>query len=460
MNKISLCLLAIGILSSGVFGETVSFTANVSCRTEGASYVDTNRSDPSKLSVRRTSNGNKSWIKFTGLEAVDTARLKTATLTIALQEDKPGTQSCDVSYVNDDCLDNISWAETQITWNNAPGNNTASLAELDSTKATLLSTVNFTDGLAGQTFDINVLAALQTDTDGIVQFVLHNSSNLLNFATHDNSVVARRPVLTIVYYPIGADEPSPAVGAVVETSLPSLSWVLPEPNEPGTPIYCDVYLGYLLEGQTEPNRPQMDKVTLGNNVTTVAINTTNFPTFGALADKTTYYWFVDCHDASKVPSLIPGEPWSFSTYNNEVPDVEAGENQILWGVPKEVTLDATVKDDGMPAPSALTYAWTLVSGPATAVIHSPDTEDTTVSITERGDYRFMLTVSDGEKEGSDSLRVVVGTDACDASHIDTGSAYNIGDQNQDCLVDLSDFMVLIAADWLNCTDTLELCGGQ
>jgi len=457
MKKLYLILVT-AIFTGVVFGESVSFTASVSCRTEGGSYVDTNRSDPSKLSVRRTSNGNKSWIKFTGLESVDTARLKTATLTIALQEDKAGAQSCDVSYVNDDCQDNINWAETQITWNNAPGNDPGSLSALDSTKTTLLSTVSFTNGVAGQTFDIDVLAALQADTDGIVQFVLHNSPNLLNFATHDNSVAARRPALHIVYYPIGADEPSPAVGAVVETSLPALSWTLPEPNVPGTPIYCDVYLGYLLPGQTEPNRPQMDKVTLGNNDNTVAINTTNFPVFGILKDKTTYYWFVDCHDSSRVPSLIPGEQWSFSTYNNEVPVVKAGINQTLWGLPSEVILDATVTDDGMPVPAKLTYSWTQISGPVSAVIQSPNTEDTTVTITERGDYRFMLTASDGEKESSDSLRIVVGDTSCDASHIETGAAYNIGDQNRDCIVDLSDFMELIAADWLNCTDTLGLCG--
>jgi hypothetical protein len=451
-------LFVMAMLSGIVFGETVRFTATVSCRTEGGSYADTNRTDSSKLSVRRTSNGNKSWIKFTGLESVDTARLKTATLTIALQEDKAGAQSCDVSYVNDDCHDNIYWSETQITWNNAPGNDPGSLAALDSTKTTLLSTVSFTNGLAGQTFTIDVLPALQTDTDGIVQFVLHNSPNLLNFSTHDNSVVERRPVLTIVYHPIGADEPSPAVGAVVETTLPALSWTLPEPNVPGTPIYCDVYLGYLLPGQTEPNRPQMDKVTLGNNVNTVAINTTNFRTFGALQDKTTYYWFVDCHDPSRVPSLIPGEQWSFSTYNNEVPVVEAGANQTLWGLPSDVALDATVTDDGMPVPAKLTYLWTQVTGPLSAVIHSPNTEDTTVTITERGDYRFMLTVSDGEKDSSDSLRIVVGDTSCDASHIETGAGYNIGDQNHDCIVDLADMMILIAADWLNCTDTLGLCG--
>ncbi|MBN2512987.1 MAG: DNRLRE domain-containing protein [Sedimentisphaerales bacterium] len=457
MKKLYL-LFVIAILTSVVFGESVSFTANVSCRTEGGSYVDTNRTDSSKLSVRRTSNGNKSWIKFTGLESVDTARLKTAVLTIALQENKTGAQSCDVSYVNDDCLDNITWAENTITWNNAPGNDPGSLAALDTTKTTYLSTVNFTNGVAGQTFDIDVLAVLQTDTDGIVQFVLHNSPNLLNFATHDNSVTARRPVLNIVYYPIGADEPSPAVGAVVETSLQALSWTLPEPNAPGTPIYCDVYLGTLLPGQTEPNRPQMDKATLGNNVNTVAINTTNFPAFGALADKTTYYWFVDCHDSSKVPSLIPGEPWSFSTYNNEVPVVEAGANQTLWGLPLEVSLDGTVTDDGMPVPHTLTYAWTQVSGPVSAVINSPAAEDTTVTITERGDYQFMLTASDGEKESSDSLRIVVGDTSCDASHIETGAAYNIGDYNRDCIVDLIDMVELIAADWLNCTDTLVFCG--
>ena len=134
--------------------------AEVSCRTEGGANENNNRSDSSKLSVRASSPGNKSWIRF-NLGDLEVGRLATASLTVSLQEYKSGSQSFDVSFVNDDCRDNIGWPEKEITWKNAPGNDTASYSNLDATKTTFLSKVNFTDGAIGQSFTIDVLPALQ-----------------------------------------------------------------------------------------------------------------------------------------------------------------------------------------------------------------------------------------------------------------------------------------------------------
>lgn len=64
----------------------------------------------------------------------------------------------------------------------------------------------------------------------------------------------------------------------------------------------------------------------------------------------------------------------------------------------------------------------------------------------------MLTADDGEKQDSSTVRIVVGDNSCDASHLETGSAYAPGDDNEDCVVDLEDFLSLIARDWLNNTD--------
>jgi hypothetical protein len=358
----------------------------------------------------------------------------------------------DVSAVNDNCHDNDTWLDTNILWNDAPGNDTTSLAALNPTKTTYLSTLNFATGAAGQVFDVDVTSAVLADTDNIVQLVLHNCNANINFATWDHATTAWHPYLTLEYTPAGADHPNPAIGATVTTSLSTLSWTLPDPNIPGTPISCDVYLG------TDPNRPQMNKKVLGAGVTSIAINTANFPTYGSLADNTKYYWFVDCHDSSHSPVIIPGEQWSFSTDNNVAPVVNAGPDQITWGLPKVINLDGTVTDDGLPTPPALTYLWERIAGPTTAVISPTNTVDTSVTITERGNYQFRLTANDGEKQTSDTLQVVVGTNACDASHIDTGAAYNAADQNQDCLVDINDLKALIVDNWLNCTDTLDNCG--
>ena len=254
MKRIPFRILAImSCLLSGV--GLAGIPAEVSCRTEGGVNANNNRSDSSKLSVRASSPGNKSWIRF-NLGSLEVGRLATATLTVSLHEGKTGSQSFDVSFVNDDCRDNIGWAEKDITWDNAPGNDTASFPSLDAAKTTFLSKVDFTDGVAGQSFVIDVLPALKADTDGVVQFVLHNSPNLINLSTHDHAVEAQRPVINYTEIPLGAKNPIPGNKARVETAQPNLSWTNPDPNDGVSPITCTVYFG------ADPNRPQMDKVTV------------------------------------------------------------------------------------------------------------------------------------------------------------------------------------------------------
>ena len=77
---------------------------------------------------------------------------------------------------------------------------------------------------------------------------------------------------------------------------------------------------------------------------------------------------------------------------------------------------------------------------------------------ERGDYTFTLTADDGELQTTDTVRISVGDDACDASHISTGDPYSPADGNQDCIVTLADFAAMLTEDWFNCTDELTDCG--
>jgi hypothetical protein len=253
--------------------------------------------------------------------------------------------------------------------------------------------------------------------------------------------------------PTTAHTPNPENGETVYyLTLSLLDWENPEPNNPGDPLYCDVYLG------TEPNRlGAMDRVTLGSDISEVEIDTTNFPTYGDLLNDTTYYWFVDVND---VGVLIEGPQWNFSTSDNEAPIVDAGPDQIVWlgksGTAGQelVQLDGTVSDDG-----SYTVQWSqIVNGAPLVTIVTTDIEDPNVTFTARGDYEFTLTADDGiGAPVSDTVRIVVGDDSCDASHIDSGAAYDAGDANQDCIVDLADFVELIASSWLNCTNTEEGC---
>jgi hypothetical protein len=474
MKKLCFLLVVMCILAGSVFAAVVTEYADVSCRTrsDDTSYLVNGDSDPGdgsthdsvKLSIRNSGRGEKSWIRFDlNPDVLSTAR--SAQLRITLHESKTG--SADLSAVNDDCHDNDNWADSTgtavpeegigaLTWNNAPGNDIADWGALDAAKTTFLERFDY-DGAAGDQFFIDVSTALQADTDGIVQFVLHDSTGDTKFSTHDHTSGEEYwPALLLKLPPEGADWPEPEDGAVVPVTLPSLSWTNPDPNDGSSSITCTVWLG------TEPNRiGNMESVLLGTDVSSVAINTTNFPTYGSLTNNTLYYWFVDCEDPSpnRVPSSIPGEEWSF--YVGQAPSVDAGPDQTLWldpGPSVVVSLDGTTSDDG-----SYTVLWTQEGNGAPAVTISPDNvDDTTVTITERGDYEFTLTATETGTEGllatSDTVRIVVGDDACDASHIDSGAEYNAADENQDCIVDLADFVALIATNWLNCTDTLTTCG--
>jgi hypothetical protein len=428
-----------------VIGNLREWSAVQSCRAE-IEYPTTNRSDSSKLSVRSDASAAKSWIKF-DVGDLDVDNLRQAVLTVALHEAEGGVHTVDLSAVNDDC-NSIAWTASSLTWNNAPANETASRTDLVAAKATFVKTIPVTDGIIGTAYPVDVLSVLEADTDGIVQFVLHNSDVLMNFATHNHPVADYRPTLTVVEAPLGADYPTPYPGQHVQTDLAALTWTNPDPNDGTSSITCTVYLG------TEPNRLAMDRVTLAPDVATVAVNPGNFPGFVPLTDKTVYYWTVDCDDPGA--GVIDGLMWSFETDNNQAPTVDAGADQVTYGLPKVIALNGTTSDDGQPGPT-YTLLWTQVDNDAPPVSISPDAvEDTTVTITEAGVYAFTLTADDGDKTASDTVQIVVGTDACQASHL-TGAPYAPGDVNQDCLVNLHDFAALIAADWLNCTDTLAGC---
>lgn len=254
--------------------------------------------------------------------------------------------------------------------------------------------------------------------------------------------------------PAKAHTPNPIDEDIVYSSLDSLDWINPDPGTPGTPIYCTVYLG------TVQDRSHMDSVTLNANESDVLINTTNFPTYGSLVNQAWYYWAVDVYDSSIQPEPIEGTVWRFYVYDDIAPAADAGVDQIAWlgksgtSNQEEIDLDGTTWDDG-----PYTISWTQVDNGAPTVIISPDdVDDTSVTVTERGTYEFMLTADDGVRQTSDMVHIIVGDDSCDASHMSTGAPYDAEDINQDCIVNLADFAILFSEDWLVCTDTLTNCG--
>ena len=289
--------ITLGLVSAPAVFADIIIMADESCRTD-VREPDTNNHNSSKLSVRSDEKSAKSWIKF-DISELDVEDLDMATLTVALHEPKSGNRRFDVSYVNDDCLDNIDWDERSLTWNNAPGNDTADLGALDSSKTTLLATVDFTDGVPGDLFTIDVLGALRTDTDGIVQFVCHNSNGLLQIATHDHDEEAWRPFLNAREGAKDkAKQPYPADGAVDVSLAPVLSWT------PGA------YVG----GQSPKHKVFFSKEfdDVSDGIGGVTQDAGDYPVPGSPLDfGKTYYWRVD--EANSVSGWDQGDVWRFTT---------------------------------------------------------------------------------------------------------------------------------------------------
>jgi Domain of unknown function (DUF5060)/Cna protein B-type domain len=88
---------------------------------------------------------------------------------------------------------------------------------------------------------------------------------------------------------------------------------------------------------------------------------------------------------------------------NTAPNITLAPSVIsLWkSATQDELLDATVSDDGLPAPAKLTYTWSVVSpdqsNPSNpkATFATPNAVDTNVKFSAPGKYTLRLTVSDG-----------------------------------------------------------------
>ncbi|MBN2183420.1 MAG: discoidin domain-containing protein [Sedimentisphaerales bacterium] len=326
--------MVLGIIAApAAFAETIIMAVQ-SCRTD-ILQPDTNRHDTSKLSIRSDASSAKSWIKF-DISELDVDSLKSATLTVSLHEPKTGDRYFDVSYVNDNCLDNIDWDERSLTWNNAPGNKTDDLGGLDPSKTTLVTRVNFTDGEPGDSFTFDVLEVLESDTDGIVQFVFHNSNGLLNLATYDHAEEAWRPFLSVIEGPKSvARKPSPADEAEEVAFDVDLTWTpgAYAPDTSGHNVYFsdnfdDVNNGVALVG------PSQDASSYDP---------------GRLEFGVTYYWRVD--EANSVSGWDRGDIWQFTTESFSYPisagNINATASSQVEGQGPENTVNESGLVDGL-----------------------------------------------------------------------------------------------------------------
>jgi len=237
--------------------------------------------------------------------------------------------------------------------------------------------------------------------------------------------------------------PIPSDGSVVPVSTfnNKLQWTLPEPNDPGDEVLCDVHFG------TDPNVWDNPKIVDMEAVEDVDITVTG---------DTTYYWVVTINDPSLDPVL--SDVFTFTTITNIAPVVEAGPNVETWladglpipeGTERVVQLNGIVDDDGNL--QSLSYLWTVISEPDSgthpAVISSDNIVNPTITMTLPGLYELELAAYDGEFTVTDSMVIQLYDTSCTHAQNQEGFGWLAADINHDCKVNLPDFANM-AANWL------------
>ena len=91
---------------------------------------------------------------------------------------------------------------------------------------------------------------------------------------------------------------------------------------------------------------------------------------------------------------------------NQPPSVNAGADQTIT-LPDTATLNAAVSDDGVPEGSAVTIAWSKVSGPGVVIFSNATEAATTASFSDAGAYVLRATASDSASSKTDDIKITV-----------------------------------------------------
>ena len=236
--------------------------------------------------------------------------------------------------------------------------------------------------------------------------------------------------------------PVPADGSTVYDSVNQLQWTLPEPNELGGLVTCDVYFG-TNSWVGQPQYMIVDNLA----VESVAI--------GPLIADTNYYWGMGVYDDSISTTVVYlySNVFTFRAVDNFAPVVDANDDVETWLANGEterlVQLGGVlVEDDGVPGPA--TFEWTVTDEPN---VLNPATFDdatllnATVTVKLVGSYILQLEADDGDSTDTDIMQIELYADSCEHAQNQPGFGWLAGDVNRDCKVDFVDFANL-AADWL------------
>jgi len=93
--------------------------------------------------------------------------------------------------------------------------------------------------------------------------------------------------------------------------------------------------------------------------------------------------------------------------NNLAPEVFAGPDLFLRGVPATTTLQGEVTDDGLPLNWQVHSRWSVLSGPGTVSFADANSPTTSATFSTNGVYVLQLTADDGEAPSSDLVEIRV-----------------------------------------------------
>ncbi|MHC4300134.1 MAG: DNRLRE domain-containing protein, partial [Planctomycetota bacterium] len=201
-----------------------------------------------------------------------------------------------------------TWTESEITWNNAPGNDTSnSNFTEDATPLGSFIVEPIPVGNVVSFSDPNLVDFINSDTDNQITLLLRrtpgtSSSHNIAFASKENSNYS--PPALNMEVATRAFGPDPANGALIETTWASLSW-----RALDSAISHDVYIGDNLDDVSDGVG---DSFQVNQTDTTVLVGFPGFPIPGGLIPGTTYYWRIDEVNDADPNSPWKGSVWSFS----------------------------------------------------------------------------------------------------------------------------------------------------
>jgi hypothetical protein len=440
-------------------------------------YAPTSRQSPTVLAVRNYSNDDASTTRRrVGYHKYDINTLKedgkmftNCYLTFNVKA-RSSSKNIYIYAINEE-QDNFDLTASSASWSTAPGIQneplpprsaeiTIDMLDKRDIYPILMPFAPAGTGIQSTPVCVALDEVLNADTDGFIMlmFITYDPQNadFEFYSISDSRIDPESGLKGIVLKgekrpAVWATKPAPQINTTASTGLAQLSWVNPLPNEPEGVITCDVYIG---TGEPNALQPNYGFTTLGVGI---AGNSIAVP-YGLLQRNMTYNWIVDVHDTSR-DEVARGFVWTFST-TNSAPEVSVGAPQYLWlnndGDPNSATahLSGTVSDDGFPEP--YTLWWSLLSGPekVEVVIDPNDVEDISVVLPALGTYLFGLSADDSDLTTTATIQVVVAATPCDAAKAKPGYTTTVGDLDNNCYVDISDFAAF-AAHWLECHSFMD-----